>query len=416
MSSRRHGRTDRRHPPLGTAVCRTRVGGHLPRLIGCPAQARPTGPVRQHHPQRCGHPGSPPTPPHPQAAGHRAAPHRLGRPHGAVEAVDHLVRAVADPRLSTAVRLEIFGDSGSHQTELTRLANELAAPVRFLGYVDDLPQRLGGYDLLASAAVQEGFGRAVIDAAGVATPSLVPNAGASPELVLDGLTGMVYDPSDLVAGQAERSLVYARPLRRPVPDAGHGAAAAFPGSSAVSRRPPAEGVGYSRPRRRAHRRDRRCIRCGVRARQRLSGRPAAHPSGRLRLPTGQRARRRGDRARHARPRVLGRTRPDGHIRRRPHRLWLRDLPQRHRTRQRPVPPGHHRLCRHRPGHLLRHRPRHRRLRCISLVDDLLTRFQPYQHTPGVAELLDLADAHTPCCQKPFTILDRRAFTPSGTGT
>ncbi|MFF7802974.1 glycosyltransferase family 4 protein [Streptomyces olivaceus] len=110
--------------------------------------------------------------------------------------VDHLVRAVADPRLSTAVRLDVFGDSGSHQTELTRLADKLAAPVRFLGYADDLPQRLAGYDLLACAAVQEGFGRAVIDAAGVATPSLVPNAGASPELVLDGLTGMVYDPED----------------------------------------------------------------------------------------------------------------------------------------------------------------------------------------------------------------------------
>nr|WP_164883228.1 glycosyltransferase family 4 protein [Streptomyces sp. S10(2018)] len=123
--------------------------------------------------------------------------------------VDHLVRAVADPRLSTAVRLDVFGDSGSHQPELTQLANELAAPVRFLGYADDLPQRLAGYDLLATAAVQEGFGRAVIDAAGVATPSLVPNAGASPELVLDGLTGMVYDsddPSDLVAALTDALL------------------------------------------------------------------------------------------------------------------------------------------------------------------------------------------------------------------
>jgi glycosyltransferase involved in cell wall biosynthesis len=110
--------------------------------------------------------------------------------------VDQLVRAVADPRLSTSVRLDIFGEPGSHQTELAHLVRELAAPVRFMGYTDDLPERLAEYDLLATAAVQEGFGRAVIDAAGAAVPSLVPNAGASAELVIDGLTGMVYDPED----------------------------------------------------------------------------------------------------------------------------------------------------------------------------------------------------------------------------
>jgi glycosyltransferase involved in cell wall biosynthesis len=110
--------------------------------------------------------------------------------------VDHLVRAAADPRLSTAVRLDIFGEAGSHQRELELLVHELAAPVRFIGYADDLPRCLAGYDLLATASVQEGFGRAVIDAAGAAIPAVVPNAGASPELVIDGLTGMVYDPEE----------------------------------------------------------------------------------------------------------------------------------------------------------------------------------------------------------------------------
>ncbi|MFH8772022.1 glycosyltransferase family 4 protein [Streptomyces sp. NPDC017958] len=111
--------------------------------------------------------------------------------------VDRLVRAVADPRLSTAVRLDVFGEPGSHQTDLTDLVSDLAAPVHFMGFTDNLPQRLAEYDLLATASVQEGFGRAVIDAAGAGVPSLVPDAGASPELVIDGLTGMVYKPDDL---------------------------------------------------------------------------------------------------------------------------------------------------------------------------------------------------------------------------
>ncbi|WP_105968418.1 glycosyltransferase family 4 protein [Streptomyces geranii] len=116
--------------------------------------------------------------------------------------LDVLVRAVADPRLSTAVMLDVFGEPGSHHQELQQLVRELTAPVRFMGYVDNLPQRLAGYDALATAALQEGFGRCVIDAAGAGIPSIVPDAGASPELVVDGLTGMVYapdDPGDLVA-------------------------------------------------------------------------------------------------------------------------------------------------------------------------------------------------------------------------
>jgi glycosyltransferase involved in cell wall biosynthesis len=110
--------------------------------------------------------------------------------------VDRLVQMVADPRLRTATRLDVFGEPASHQSELEDLVRRLDAPVRFLGHVDDLPHQLAGYDLLVTAAVQEGFGRGVIDAAGAAVPALVPTVGASPELVVDGLTGRVYDPDD----------------------------------------------------------------------------------------------------------------------------------------------------------------------------------------------------------------------------
>ncbi|MFI9041293.1 glycosyltransferase family 4 protein [Streptomyces sp. NPDC053726] len=130
--------------------------------------------------------------------------------------LDHLVRAVADPRLSTAVRLDIYGEAGSHHQDLQVLVREFCAPVRFMGYHSDLPQSLGGYDLLATAALQEGFGRGVIDAAGAAVPSLVPNAGASPEIVVDGLTGMVYDPADpgdLVSALTDALLDRGRLLR-----------------------------------------------------------------------------------------------------------------------------------------------------------------------------------------------------------
>ncbi|MFH8738902.1 glycosyltransferase [Streptomyces sp. NPDC017964] len=76
--------------------------------------------------------------------------------------LDVLVRAVADPRLSTAVMLDIFGEPGSQHQELQDLVGDLGAPVRSMGYVDNLPHRLAGYDALATAALQEGFGRSSI--------------------------------------------------------------------------------------------------------------------------------------------------------------------------------------------------------------------------------------------------------------
>ena len=114
--------------------------------------------------------------------------------------LDHLIRAAAHPRLAAGpgVRLDIFGEAGEgpHDGELRYLAESLGAPVRFCGYVDDLPGVLAGYDVLACAALQEGFGRGIIDAAGVCVPAIVPDAGSGPELVLDDLTGLVYDHRD----------------------------------------------------------------------------------------------------------------------------------------------------------------------------------------------------------------------------
>ena len=110
--------------------------------------------------------------------------------------VDQLVRAVADPRLTTSVRLDVFGEAGSHDSELRELADRIGAPVRFCGYTDDLAQALAGCDALVCAALQEGFGRGIIDAAGAGIPAIVPNIGSGPEIVLDGLTGLTYDPHE----------------------------------------------------------------------------------------------------------------------------------------------------------------------------------------------------------------------------
>ncbi|MEO3854430.1 glycosyltransferase family 4 protein [Acrocarpospora sp. B8E8] len=116
----------------------------------------------------------------------------VGRPV-AWKRLEDIVAAVAHPMLAGRIHLDVYGQSGSAPQ---RLAAELGLPATFHGWIDDLPRRLARADVLACAALMEGFGRCVIDAAGVSTPAIVPRAGAGPEVVLDGITGYCYDPAD----------------------------------------------------------------------------------------------------------------------------------------------------------------------------------------------------------------------------
>lgn len=110
--------------------------------------------------------------------------------------VDAVVDAVGRMREPERVRLDVYGEAGSQQPQLEALAARGPVPVAFRGWVGDLPRHIAGAHALVSASVAEGFGRGVLDAAGVAVPAVVPAAGAGPELVLDGLTGFTYDPDD----------------------------------------------------------------------------------------------------------------------------------------------------------------------------------------------------------------------------
>jgi glycosyltransferase involved in cell wall biosynthesis len=95
-------------------------------------------------------------------------------------------------------RLDVYGE-GPQLGRLRLLADQLGGPVRLHGHVSDLHRRLADADLLVSGSQQEGFGRAVAEAAALGVPAAVPAGGASGELVLHGLTGWVYDPADPTA-------------------------------------------------------------------------------------------------------------------------------------------------------------------------------------------------------------------------
>jgi glycosyltransferase involved in cell wall biosynthesis len=121
--------------------------------------------------------------------------------------VDHLIRAMASPALHRA-RLSIAGD-GPELESLRRLSDELgvAERTRFLGLRTDLSSLLQEADIFVHPAVwQEAFGLTIAEAMATACPVVGSRVGAIPELVVDGVTGLLVPPGDshAIAGALER--------------------------------------------------------------------------------------------------------------------------------------------------------------------------------------------------------------------
>jgi phosphatidylinositol alpha-1,6-mannosyltransferase len=148
---------------------------------------------------------------------------RFGLPDGA-EVVASISRLVPRKGFDTAIRaaallrhsrpnlvLAIAG-GGRDEARLRQLAEQLQAPVVFLGRVsnDDLPLLYGCADVYAmlcrnrwGGLEQEGFGIVFLEAAACGVPQVAGDSGGAAEAVDDGVTGVVVrrpeDPRDVAA-------------------------------------------------------------------------------------------------------------------------------------------------------------------------------------------------------------------------
>ncbi len=112
-----------------------------------------------------------------------------------------LLRSVADlvgahPRL----RLICFG-AGPLANELERQIAALGVTERvtLAGFREDLPALLPGLDLLVHAADREGLGVAVLEALAARVPVVAAAAGGVPDIVENGITGLLVRPNDSAA-------------------------------------------------------------------------------------------------------------------------------------------------------------------------------------------------------------------------
>jgi glycogen synthase len=115
------------------------------------------------------------------------------------------------------LKVVVAGD-GFERPELVRLAAELgiAADVTFLGWVPntELPSYYRAAALSVIPSLEEGFGIPAAEAMGCETPVVASDAGGLPEVVEDGVTGLVVPRGNSAALAAAIGSLLADPERR----------------------------------------------------------------------------------------------------------------------------------------------------------------------------------------------------------
>jgi glycosyltransferase involved in cell wall biosynthesis len=97
-------------------------------------------------------------------------------------------------------RLDIVGD-GPSRASLGALRTELGLEscVRFLGERHDVAELLASADAFALASTSEGLSISLLEALAAGLPIVATRVGGNPEIVEDGVTGVLVSPGDVDA-------------------------------------------------------------------------------------------------------------------------------------------------------------------------------------------------------------------------
>jgi glycosyltransferase involved in cell wall biosynthesis len=98
-------------------------------------------------------------------------------------------------REEPAFRLDVAGD-GTELNGLREAARELGIgpAVRFLGHVNNVPELMGAASLCVLSSLTEGISLTLLEAMSRGVPAVATCVGGNPEIVLDGVTGLLVPP------------------------------------------------------------------------------------------------------------------------------------------------------------------------------------------------------------------------------
>jgi glycosyltransferase involved in cell wall biosynthesis len=124
-----------------------------------------------------------------------------------LKGIDVFLKAVSKvERKNAKIKFLIVGEdssSGAYRKMLERQAEEMGVTrdVIFTGFREDIPELLSAMDVFVLPSLEdyEAFGRVVIEAMAMAKPIVATRSGGVPEIVEEGVTGILVPPGDAEA-------------------------------------------------------------------------------------------------------------------------------------------------------------------------------------------------------------------------
>jgi phosphatidylinositol alpha-1,6-mannosyltransferase len=131
--------------------------------------------------------------------------------------LDLYLRAFAEFNQACPESVALIVGAGPENDALRAFAreSELEHAVRFTGFVpdDELPAYYGASDLYVHTGKNESFGLSVLEASAAGLPIIAVNEGGPREIVADGVTGMLVEPTPAALAAAARTLAQDAALR-----------------------------------------------------------------------------------------------------------------------------------------------------------------------------------------------------------
>jgi glycosyltransferase involved in cell wall biosynthesis len=119
----------------------------------------------------------------------------------AIKGVDVLMAAfIKLKEVCPHAKLMLIGD-GEDLESLKQQAESAAVldEVMFVGWQDHIQAYLSALDVFILASLNEGMGRAVLEAMAAQRPVIATRTGGVPELIDDGTTGLLVEPGDVLS-------------------------------------------------------------------------------------------------------------------------------------------------------------------------------------------------------------------------